>query len=120
MPTMRTIGLVAMAALTASVGLAGYISFQAISAERAAREALLAVGQACDEVIASGSPRMVEITIPVGYSMKFEDNQIYMAGQRYPSDGFGVRFFENLALEAGPHTLSISISAHGLVISRTS
>ncbi|MEM2192626.1 MAG: hypothetical protein QXG38_03325, partial [Candidatus Hadarchaeales archaeon] len=87
-----------MAALTASIGVVGYLSFQQISAHREAREALQAVGGACEEVIASGSPRVVEITIPQGYSMRFVDNQIFIDGQRYSATGLAARFSENFTL----------------------
>lgn len=117
MPALRTIGLVIMAALTATVGAIGYFSFQSISAGRGAREALLAVGTACEEVIASGGVREVETTVPIGFSMTLADNQISIDGLKYPPKGFPVRFSENLRLEAGKHKLSIGLTADGLVVS---
>jgi Flp pilus assembly protein CpaB len=117
MPALQTLGLVIMAALVVSIGIIGYVTIQAIMRDRAAQDALMKVGNACQSVITIGGTQVVDVEIPSGYTMSFTDNKIGIGGHVYPQDGFSVAFAENTSeLTAQSYNLSITVSEGRLVV----
>ncbi len=121
MPALRTLGLVVMAAFVISIGALGIITFQSFLRDRAAQDALLKVGNYCQEVVTTGGVREFEVDIPGGYTMRFSDNKILIDGRSYPQEGFQISFSENSPqLSYGKYTLSVEISDDRLVVTRIS
>jgi len=121
MPALRTLGLVIMAAFVISVGVIGYVVFQATLRDRAATDAALKVAGECEAVAISGGTRTVEITVPGGYQMRFLDNIISVTNHEIQVNMLGLRFSDNSPqLDAGTYTLSVTVQENRMVVSRIS
>ncbi|MEW6592886.1 MAG: hypothetical protein AB1305_04325 [Candidatus Hadarchaeota archaeon] len=121
MPALRTLGLVIMASFVVSIGAIGYGVFQAVTRDRAATEAAMKVAAESEFVAISGGSRLVEISIPGGYQMRFFDNQIFIDNRGFQANLLGLRFSDNSPqLGSGAHTLSITVQENKVVVSRIS
>ncbi len=88
MPALRTLALVILAALVVSIFFMGYQFLQALNRERRARDAALELNNGVQTVIASGNPKTVEITVPAGYKLKFENQRVSRVS-RFPTNCIG-------------------------------
>jgi len=117
MPALKTLGLVILASFVVSIGAVGFLTFRTLMADREASEALSEVVNACAEVIATGSPREVQVNIPGGYTMEFSDNLVTIDGK---SSQLQLSFSENVQpIPSGTHTLLVSLSENRLVVTWT-
>jgi len=110
-----------MAAFVISVGVIGYVAFQAVLRDRTATDAALQVAGECEAVAISGGTRTVEITVPGGYQMRFLDNTILVGSHEIQINLLGLTFSDNSPqLEAGTYTLSVTAQGGRMVVSRIS
>ena len=119
MPALRMLGIVILTALAVSIAILGFFYMRAVLDDSAAREAALKVLDACGTVIATGSTRNVQVTIPGNYRMRFSDNRIFVDNQGFPEGGLSLRFAEGLPeLGPGSQSLSIALNSGRLVVTR--
>jgi len=88
MPALRTLALVILAAFVVSIFVLGYQFLQALDRERRARDVALELNSGIQAVIATRNPRMVEITVPAGYNLKFENQRVTIDGFAVPEGGY--------------------------------
>ncbi|MBA7501812.1 hypothetical protein ES706_00387 [subsurface metagenome] len=88
MPAFRTLALVILAAFVVSIFILGYQFLQGLDRERRARDAALELNKGVQAVIATGNPQTVEITVPAGYKLKFENQRVTINGFAIPENGY--------------------------------
>ena len=116
MPALRTLALVILAALVVSIFFMGYQFLQALNRERRARDAALELNNGVQAVIASGNPRTVEITVPAGYKLKFENHRLSINGFVAPENGYQLPV-TGPELDEGFHHLIITLENNSVVVS---
>lgn len=119
MPALRTLGMVILATFVVSLGILGYRYVRFAISDREAKEAALKLDASVQFVVTTGNPRVDNVSIPDGYTMRFVDNQIVTDGFRVPDQGYPMMFAENCPeLGAGDHSLSITIENFRIVVKR--
>lgn len=116
MPALRTLALVILAAFVVSIFVTGYQFLQALNRERGARDAALELSSGVQAVIATGNPRTVEITVPAGYKLKFENRRVSIDGFAVPENGYQMPV-NGPELGEGFHQLTITLKNNSVVVS---
>jgi hypothetical protein len=116
MPALRILGLVILAAFVVSIFVVGYQYLQAQDRERRARDAALELNEGVQAVIATGNQQIVEITIPIGYTLRFENYRVKIDGFAVPADGYSM-LVTGPKLEEGTHHLTIVLENNSVVVS---
>lgn len=105
--------MVILGALAVSTFALGYQYLSTTSRAREAREAALTLDAGVQEVLATGNPRELELTLPEGYVLKFLDNQIRVNGFIIPEEGYPLPI-SGPELGAGTHSITIKLE-NGLI-----
>lgn len=116
------LGMVILAIFVASLGVIGYSYVRVAISDRDAKEAALKLDASVQFVLTTGNPKVENVSIPDGYTMRFGDNQIIIDGYRVPVQGYFMSFDNNCpVLGAGDYSLSITIIENFkiLVVERT-
>jgi hypothetical protein len=108
MPALKTLGMLILALVVVSLFLIGWKFSQDLKDLKGAREAVLTIDIYVREVLASGNFKVVNIEIPGGYTIEFEDNQICLGKSRLPEGGYQFQIV-GPALGPGHHELMIKI-----------
>jgi len=116
MPALRTLALVILAAFVVSIFVMGYQFLQALNRERRARDAALELNSGVQAVIATGNPRTVEITVPAGYKLKFENQRVSIDGFVVPENGYQLQV-TGPELDEGFYQLTITLENNSVVVS---
>ena len=116
MPALRTLALVILAAFVVSIFVMGYQFLQALNRERRARDAALELNNGVQAVIATGNPQTVEITVPAGYKLKFENQRVSINGFVVPENGYQLPV-TGPELGEGFHQLTITLENNSVVVS---
>jgi len=113
MPALRTLGMVILAVFVVSLGVLGYRYIRFAMSDRDAKEAALKLDASVQFVLTTGNPKMENVSIPDGYTMRFVDNQIVIDGFMVPAQGYSnMQFDDNCDnLTAGDCSLSIEIAS---------
>lgn len=86
MYALKMVGLAVLAGACVFAFIIGYNQFQGISASQKVRDEAQDLDMVIGTVISSGSgPENINIEIPEGYTLKFEENQIKINGIKYPA-----------------------------------
>lgn len=104
------LGLAVLSVLAVSIAALGYLTLRSLTDRERLMNALEKLANACQEIASAGGERSVELEVPTGYTIFFQDNQIQAGEIRYPEEGLPLKFVENLSpLSAGKHTVRISV-----------
>ncbi|KUO39139.1 MAG: hypothetical protein AVW05_01975 [Hadesarchaea archaeon DG-33] len=117
MPAFRTLALVILAAFVVSIFILGYQFLQGLDRERRARDAALELNNGVQAVIATGNPQTVEITVPAGYKLKFENQRVSINGFAVPENGYLLQVTD-LELSEGSYVLTITLEGNSVVVSK--
>jgi len=105
------LGLAVLSVLAVSIAAFGYLKLSSLTDRQRLMNALERLANVCQEVASAGGERIVELEIPSGCIVYFQDNQIRVGEIRYPDEGLPFRFAENISpLPAGKHFVRVSIS----------
>ncbi len=111
MYALKMVGLAVLAGACIFAFIIGYNQLQGLSASQKAREEAGNLDMKIEDVIITGNQENVEIEIPEGYTLKFEENQIKMNGIKYPAspkDEYSLPV-NGPTLSQGVYTLQISL-----------
>ncbi len=117
MPAFRTLALVILAAFVVSIFILGYQFLQGLDRERRAREAALELNNGVQAAIATGNPQTVEITVPSGYKIKFENQRVAINGFAVPENGYLLQVTDQ-ELSEGSYVLTIMLEDNSVVVSK--
>ena len=84
MPTLELVGKVVLATFLVAIFVAGFTCFRQLSARTQAREAAEEVHAAIERLIATNDEQRVEVRIPPGYVLSFDENRISIDGILLP------------------------------------
>jgi len=115
MPALRIIALVILAAFVVSIFAIGYQYLQAQDRERRARDAALELSGGVQNVIATGDPKAVEITVPAGYTLMFENQRVLIDGFTIPEKGYQLPIV-GPELGEGVHHLTVVLENNSVVV----
>jgi hypothetical protein len=111
------LALVILAAFVVSIFGIGYQFLQALDRERRARDAALELNQGILSTIALGGNRTIEINIPPGYELRFENQRLSINGFTLPEDGYRLPVVGPV-LGEGPHRLTITLENNLVAVSK--
>jgi len=117
MPAFRNLALVILAALVVSIFILGYQFIQGLDRERRARDAALELNSGVQAVIATGNPQNVEITVPAGYELRFENQRVSINGFAVPENGYPLPV-KDLKLSEGSYVLTIKLENNSVVVNK--
>jgi len=119
MLALRTLGMVVLATFVVSLGVLGYCYMRFAISNREAKEAALKLDASVWLAVTTGNPQVDNVSIPEGYTMRFDNNQIVIDGFKVPSQGYPMRFSDNCSeLGVGDYSLSITIENFRIVVRR--
>lgn len=107
MPALKTLGLVILAALTIAIFAIGYRYSRTLASMRDAKEAALEVDAKVQAAIATGYSQTAEVTVPEGYTLRFQNNKIFIDNMAFPENGYPKQIY-GPELRAGTHVLTIT------------
>ncbi len=102
------------------VFIAAFTVLQEVSQADAARTAADELHDEIQDMILTGTCSDVEIMIPNGYTLTFENNQLKIDGITRPEDGPYSMTVDGPTLGSGSHTLSISLVGDEILVSEVS
>lgn len=110
---LASVILASLAILTFAMA---YKYAEALARARDARETALEVDAVVRAVTATGDRRKINVRVPEGYVLKFEDNRITLDGIILPEGGYPLPI---LGPELGPgtHVLTISLENGAILVS---
>jgi len=117
MPAFRTLALVILAAFVVSIFILGYQFIQGLDRERRARDAALELSKSVQAVISTGNPQTVEITVPTGYKLKFENQRVAINGFAVPENGYPLQVIGQ-ELSEGSYVLTLTLEYNSVVVSK--
>ncbi|MDH5442869.1 MAG: hypothetical protein OEX16_01000 [Hadesarchaea archaeon] len=115
MPAFRTLALVILAAFVVLIFILGYQFLQGLDRERGARDAALELNQGILTTITYGDNRTVEIIIPPGYELRFENQRLSINGFTLPENEYPLPLVGH-TLGEGFHRLIIKIRDNSVVV----
>ncbi len=105
-----------LAAFVVSIFVIGYQFLQALDRERKARDAALELNQGILATITFGNNRTIEITIPPGYELRFENQRLIIDGFMLPENDYPL-LVVGPVLGEGSHSLIVKIQDNSVVVS---